>query len=240
MISFKNTIIGYDKSLIQTGELQLESGKFYSLIGKNGIGKTTLFNTLLGLVPAFDGEILINGQNIHAISPMQRARTVSHVPSRFEGVQHLTARDYIAMGRAPYTNFLGTISPEDWQIVDKVIAQLGIQHFSERDTSQLSDGERQIASIAKALVQQTPVILLDEPTAFLDYANRMSVQKILKEIAAISNVCIVQSSHDLELCIEFSDRLLVIDAVSKQVTEMTEGNFSKSKVIEVSFPELVI
>lgn len=237
MIRFKETIIGYGHALISTGELELEKGRFYSLIGKNGIGKTTLFNTLLGLVPTFGGKILIDGEDIHAIAPSRRARIVAHVPSRFEGVQHLSARDYIAMGRAPYTNFLGTIAPEDWQIVDAVIAQLGIAHFSERDTSQLSDGERQIASIAKALVQQTPVILLDEPTAFLDYANRMAVQRILKEIAQASQVCIVQSSHDLELCIEFSDRLLVIDATHKKVVEMREGGFSKAGVIEVAFPQ---
>lgn len=236
MIFFENTGIGYDKLLIQTNGLTLERGKFYSLIGKNGIGKTTLFNTLLGLIPAFGGKILVEQKNIHTLSPAGRAKMVAHVPSRFEGVQHLSARDYIAMGRAPYTNFLGKTAPEDWQIVDTVISQLGIAHLSERDTSQLSDGERQIASIAKALVQQTPIILLDEPTAFLDYANRLAVQKLLKEVAKASNVCIVQSSHDLELCLEFSDRLLVIDPVSRQIVDLENEDLPKSEVIRIAFP----
>lgn len=236
MIRFQNTSIGYEKRLIQIEDLQLERGKLYSLIGKNGIGKTTLFNTLLGLIPTFEGEILFEGKNIHTVPPAVRARMVAHVPSRFEGVQHLTARDYIAMGRAPYTNFLGKNSPEDWQITDQVIAQLGIGHLSEKDTSRLSDGERQIASIAKALVQQTPVILLDEPTAFLDYANKMAVQQILQKIAHASDVCIVQSSHDLELCLEFSDELLIVDA--QQKTIIHQSDTSKQEVIAIAFPSL--
>ena len=235
MITFRKVHIGYTSSLIHVNEMCLEKGFFYTVIGKNGIGKTTLMNTLLGLIPALDGEILIDSKNISKMPVSERAKMVAYVPSRFEGVQHLSARDYIAMGRAPYTNFTGKLSLADLQIVDDVIVQLGIQHLSEKDTSRLSDGERQIASIAKALVQQTPVILLDEPTAFLDYANRMSVQRILKEVARVSDVCILQSSHDLELCIEFSDKLLVIDAQTKKVVHLENENLSRQQVIEIAF-----
>lgn len=237
MIRFKDTHIGYTKSLIHTGDMELVNGCFYTLVGRNGIGKTTLMNSLLGLIPAFGGEIFIDGKNIRKTPITERARMVAYVPSRFEGVQHLSAREYISMGRAPYTNFLGKPSVEDKAIVERIIDQLGIRHFSERDTSQLSDGERQIASIAKALVQQTSVILLDEPTAFLDYANRMAVQRILKEIARVSNVCILQSSHDLELCLEFSDRLLIIDSKTKKAVQLGNENLTRKAVIEIAFPE---
>lgn len=236
MIRFRDTSIGYDRSLVAVTELSLQRGRLYSLIGRNGAGKTTLFNTLLGLIPALEGSIWADGRNIHSVSPVERARIVAYVPSRFEGVQHLNTRDYIAMGRAPYTNFLGRNGPEDWKIVDAVIAQLGIGYLSDKDTSRLSDGERQIASIARALVQQTPVILLDEPTAFLDYANKIAVQRILREIAHGSGVCIVQSSHDLELCMEYSDGLLIIDQSEKTIVSRDCGTSTKAEVIAIAFP----
>jgi iron complex transport system ATP-binding protein len=235
MIELKNIEIGYHSALLSIENLVLETGKFYAIIGKNGIGKTTFIHTVLGLIPTIKGEIDINGQNIHQISANQRAKLVAHVPSKFEGVQHLSTRDFIAMGRAPYTNFLGKLAEEDWKLVDEISAELGIQSFLQKDTSELSDGERQIASIAKALVQKTPVIVLDEPTAFLDYANRMSVQKLLQKVAKNTNVCIIQSSHDLELCLEFADEMLIVEPNKKTIVPINRANCSKEKVIEIAF-----
>lgn len=235
MIELKNIEIGYHSALLTIENLVLETGKFYAIIGKNGIGKTTFIHTVLGLIPAMKGEIEINSQNIHRISANQRAKLVAHVPSKFEGVQHLSTRDFIAMGRAPYTNFLGKLAEEDWKLVDEISAELGIESFLQKDTSELSDGERQIASIAKALVQKTPVIVLDEPTAFLDYANRMSVQKLLQKVAKNTNVCIIQSSHDLELCLEFADEMLIVEPNKKTIIPIVRANCSKEKVIEIAF-----
>lgn len=235
MITFKNTVAGYHKGLIHTGELELKPGKLYTLIGRNGIGKTTLLNTLLGLIPPFEGKVLINGRNIHDISLLERAKLVAHVPSGFSGVQHLSTRDYIAMGRAPYTNFLGKPGIEDLRIVEDTIEQLNMQHLAQKDTSKLSDGERQIASIAKALAQKTPLILLDEPTAFLDYANRMSVLALLRKIAHESDICILQTSHDLELCLEFSDELLVIAPEHKRIHQIINNHIPKQQIIDIAF-----
>lgn len=235
MIQLKNIEIGYHSALLSIENLFLETGKFYAIIGKNGIGKTTFIHTVLGLIPAIKGEIEIKSQNIHRISANQRAKLVAHVPSKFEGVQHLSTRDFIAMGRAPYTNFLGKLAEEDWKLVDEISAELGIESFLQKDTSELSDGERQIASIAKALVQKTPVIVLDEPTAFLDYANRMSVQKLLQKVAKNANVCIIQSSHDLELCLEFADEMLIVEPNIKTIIPINRANCSKEKVLEIAF-----
>ncbi len=235
MIQLKNVEIGYRSALLNIENLVLETGKFYAIIGKNGIGKTTFIHTILGLIPAIKGEIEINNQNIHRISANHRAKLVAHVPSKFEGVQHLSTRDFIAMGRAPYTNFLGKLAEEDWKLVDEISAELGIESFLQKDTSELSDGERQIAYIAKALVQKTPVIVLDEPTAFLDYANRMSVQKLLQKVAKNANVCIIQSSHDLELCLEFADEMLIVEPNKKTIIPINRANCSKEKVIEIAF-----
>jgi iron complex transport system ATP-binding protein len=235
MIQLKDVEIGYRSALLNIENLVLETGKFYAIIGKNGIGKTTFIHTILGLIPAIKGEIEINNQNIHRISANQRAKLVAHVPSKFEGVQHLSTRDFIAMGRAPYTNFLGKLAEEDWKLVDEISAELGIESFLQKDTSELSDGERQIASIAKALVQKTPVIVLDEPTAFLDYANRMSVQKLLQKVAKNANVCIIQSSHDLELCLEFADEMLIVEPNKKTIIPINRANCNKEQVIEIAF-----
>jgi iron complex transport system ATP-binding protein len=235
MIQLKDVEIGYRSALLNIENLVLETGKFYAIIGKNGIGKTTFIHTILGLIPAIKGEIEINNQNIHRISANQRAKLVAHVPSKFEGVQHLSTRDFIAMGRAPYTNFLGKLAEEDWKLVDEISAELGIESFLQKDTSELSDGERQIASIAKALVQKTPVIVLDEPTAFLDYANRMSVQKLLQKVAKNANVCIIQSSHDLELCLEFADKMLIVEPNKKTIIPINRANCNKEQVIEIAF-----
>jgi len=235
MIQLQKVEIGYRSVLLTIDNLTLETGKFYAIVGKNGIGKTTFIHTILGLIPTISGEIEINHQNIHQISANQKAKLVAHVPSKFEGVQHLSAKDFIAMGRAPYTNFLGKLAQEDWLIVDEITAELGIESLLNKDTSELSDGERQIASIAKALVQKTPVIVLDEPTAFLDYANRMAVQKLLQKVAKNANVCIIQSSHDLELCLEFADEMLIIEPNNKTIIPLNSANCSKEKVIEIAF-----
>ena len=235
MIEFKQTHIGYTQLLIDVSDLKLESGKLYTLIGRNGTGKTTLLNTLLGITRPLKGEIYINQKNTSALKPKEKAHLVAYVPSLFVGVQNLSTRDYIAMGRAPYTNFTGKLTAEDWTIVDEVISKLNMEHLALKDTSKLSDGERQIATIAKALTQQTNVILLDEPTAFLDYANRMSVLKILKQISEELHVCILQTSHDLELCIEFSDTLLIIDSIEKKIIPLVGKTTSKNEIVAIAF-----
>lgn len=235
MIEFKQTQIGYNQLLINLEALTLQSGKLYTIIGRNGTGKTTLLNTLLGIVQPIKGEIYINQKNTVLLKPKEKAQLVSHVPSLFAGVQNLNTRDYIAMGRAPYTNFIGKLSPKDLDLVDSIIAKLNMEHLALKDTSKLSDGERQIATIAKALTQQTKVILLDEPTAFLDYANRMSVLKILKQISLEMGVCILQTSHDLELCMEFSDTILVIDSIEKKIVPLEAKTCLKSEIVTIAF-----
>jgi iron complex transport system ATP-binding protein len=236
MVEFTNIQIGYRETLIYIDKLQLNRGKLYTLIGKNGIGKTTLLDTLSGITHPVKGNIFIAEKNIHQLKSVEKAKLVAHVPSKFEGIQHLSVKEYISMGRIPYTNFIGNFSSEDLDIVSQVIEKLNIQHLTNKDTSQLSDGERQIASIGKSLVQQTPVILLDEPTAFLDYANRMSVLSMLKKIAHESNICILQTSHDLELCLEFSDELLIVDPKQKKIELLHNENLNKYSIIELAFP----
>jgi iron complex transport system ATP-binding protein len=124
------------------------------------------------------------------------------VDTRFEGVEYLKVKDYLALGRAPFTDAFGRMDSKDWQIVEEVSSDLSIQHLLEKNTDQISDGERQLCSVGRAFVQETPVILLDEPTAFLDYINRKKLVELLVRLSRDKKKCIVLSTHDLDLCLD--------------------------------------
>lgn len=196
-------------------ELTLKPGQLVSLIGPNGSGKTTFLNTLLGIIKPLHGDISVDGQPIDSMRQMDRVKTFSHVSSKFEGVSHLTVFELIALGRAPYTNLLNVLRPEDHEIINSIIEQLGLAHLKDKFTTSISDGERQIAMIGKALAQQSKIIILDEPTAFLDYANRIKVIKLLKDIALNHSKVILLSTHNIELGLEYSHTILAVTPKNK-------------------------
>lgn len=235
MLQLKNIDIGFHSKLFSIPEMELKNGKLYTLIGKNGAGKSTLFQSLLKQVKVLKGEVILQSNNINNLSINNLAKYISFVSSRFDGVQHLNVYDYIALGRSPYTNLIGTLSPQDHTLIASMIEKLGITALQHKDTTQLSDGERQICAIAKALVQQTPILLLDEPSAFLDYANRIKILVLLKKLAKELQLCIIQSSHDLELSLEYSDEFLVIDDKTKELVLLNNQGLSKKDLIEKAF-----
>lgn len=204
MIQLTQVIIGYKSELLRSGYLQLTLGNVYALIGRNGIGKSTFIQTIAGLQKPIAGEISIEGQSISEFNMKEMAETISLVDTRFEGVEYLKVKDYLALGRAPYTDAFGSLSSRDWQIVQNVASDLAITHLLEKYTDQISDGERQLCSVARSFVQETPVILLDEPTAFLDYINRKNLLELLVSLSIEKNKCIVMSTHDLDLCLDQS------------------------------------
>jgi iron complex transport system ATP-binding protein len=131
------------------------------------------------------------------------------VETRFEGVEYLTVKDYLALGRAPFTDAYGRMTSVDWEIVQKTAADLSIGHLLEKNTDCISDGERQLCAVGRAFVQETPIILLDEPTAFLDYINRNKLLEILVALASKKNKCIILSTHDIDLCLDQAVPLLL-------------------------------
>jgi len=235
VLSLKDISIGFQTNLFTIPEMELEKGKLYTLIGKNGAGKSTFFQSLLKQVAVLDGEVKLELIDIKKLNINNLSKIISFVSSRFEGVQHLKVYDYIALGRSPYTNLIGTLSPHDHELIASIIEKLGIKSLQDKDTTQLSDGERQICAIAKALVQQTPILLLDEPSAFLDYANRIKILELLKQLAKELQLCIIQSSHDLELSLEFSDEFLVINNKTKELILLKNQDLSKKELIELAF-----
>ena len=235
MIDLKQIEIGHKSLLFTVENLQLMKGKMYVLIGANGSGKTTFLQSILGINKPLKGEILISGDSILKLNRIQKAKTISFVSSKFDGIDYLKAKDYISLGRTPYTNALGRLSENDLKVVSETIELLELQDLQNIFTTDLSDGERQLSAIARAITQQTDIIILDEPTAFLDYANRKKVMEVMKKISIELNKCVIVSSHDLELCLESEIDLLVVNKKRKELTFHKANSLTKSELIEIGF-----
>lgn len=241
MLKFEDVHIGFSKTkgslrrlLFKSGVIQFNSGEFIAVIGPNGSGKTTFFNTLLGLQEPLEGKISFEGTNWNDVDRKEKTKILSFVPSKFLGVNHLTIQDLIAMGRAPYTNILNQLTEKDHEIIDKVVQQLGLTPLLQENTLNLSDGERQTAMIGKALAQEASIMILDEPTAFLDYNNRRKVLELLSGISKENNQLTLISSHDLDLCFHYCSRVIAIDIENNQLLDF-KTPFNKKEIIQKVF-----
>ncbi|MEG1607655.1 MAG: ABC transporter ATP-binding protein [Mucinivorans sp.] len=185
-------------------------GELIALVGRNGSGKSTLLRSLAGLVRPRAGQILVDGEDIFAMSSSARARKVAYVSTEAVRVAHLRVWDVVAMGRAPYMGWSGALSPGDTKAVEQALDQVQMSSFAKVPLMRLSDGERQRVMVARAMAQETPMVLLDEPTAFLDLPNRMSTTKLLYHLAHKTGKMILFSTHELHLAMELSDLLWII------------------------------
>ena len=185
----------------------IKGGELTCLIGANGAGKSTLLRTLAGFLPAMGGTIRIGGKGIGDYSPKELARTVSIVLTEKPDVASMTVGEMVCLGRSPYTGFWGNYSGDDRRVAAEAMATVGIRRLEGRKVSTLSDGERQKAMIAKALAQQAPVMLLDEPTAFLDYQSKVETMRLLRRIARQTGKVVFMSTHDLDLALQTADTL---------------------------------
>ncbi|MBF1412175.1 MAG: ABC transporter ATP-binding protein [Prevotella histicola] len=212
-ITLSHLSVGYKigHAVVSDINLTLQSGKLASLIGANGVGKSTLLKTLTGFLPKLEGSLLLDGKDISEFSQRALARQTSIVLTQKPEVQNLTVEEIVGLGRSPYTGFFGKLHANDQQIVDESITAVGIQKLKNRMIQTLSDGERQKVMIAKALAQQTPVIFLDEPTAFLDFSSKVETFQLLQRMAHEMGKLVLLSTHDLELAVRFSDTLLQVN-----------------------------
>ncbi len=188
-------------------DLTLYAGEVTCLLGLNGAGKSTLLRTLCGFQPPLGGDIELMGKSLGAYSPGDFSRLVGVVLTEKTNAGGITVYELVSLGRHPYTGFFGRLRPEDRRIVDESLTAAGIAHKAHDYVSELSDGERQKAMIAKALAQQCPIILLDEPTAFLDVTSRIETMVLLHKLAAGQHKAILLSTHDLDLAIQLGDCL---------------------------------
>lgn len=204
--------IGYQtkhgvKSVAEHISGAIRSGELTCLLGANGVGKSTLLRTLSAFQPKTSGQIVIEGRELDTYTDKELSRRIGVVLTEKPDVRNMTVREMVSLGRSPYTGFWGTYSRDDLQIVDEAIAQVGIETLSCRLVQTLSDGERQKVMIAKALAQQTPVIYLDEPTAFLDYPSKVEVLQLLRRISRTAGKIIFLSTHDVELALQLADTI---------------------------------
>lgn len=212
-IILKDLSIGYQtkhgvKTVAEGINGSIRSGELTCLLGANGVGKSTLLRTLSAFQPAISGKVLFADQReISSFSDKELSRLIGVVLTEKPDVRIMSVRELVALGRSPYTGFWGTCSEEDLSIVDEAIAKVGITALSRRPVHTLSDGERQKVMIAKALAQQTPVIFLDEPTAFLDYPSKVEVLQLLRDICRSTRKTVFLSTHDVELALQLADTI---------------------------------
>jgi len=208
MIELKNLTTGYGERIVARNiNSILPGGNLISLLGPNGIGKSTLLRTLCAFQPAISGDIIIDGTSVKELTQTQLSRIISVVLTERPDVRAMTVHDLVSLGRSPYTGFWGRLDEEDELQVNQAINQVGISELSDREIGTLSDGELQKAMIAKALSQQTPIILLDEPTAFLDFPSKVEMMRMLRRLAHEMNKTIFLSTHDVEMALQLSDQL---------------------------------
>ena len=215
VIQGKDLSIGYrtgkkEKIVHQHLNFQLHAGELTCLLGANGAGKSTLLRTLSASQPSLKGELLILDKTVSAYTEKERSRTIGVVLTDKTFTGGLSVYELVALGRQPHTGFFGRLTKEDRRIVEEAMENVGIAHKARNYTAELSDGERQKVMIAKALVQECPLILLDEPTAFLDVVSRIEIMHLLHRLAIEQNKAILLSTHDIEQALVLSDKLWLL------------------------------
>ena len=187
--------------------LKALKGEMVTLIGGNGVGKSTLLKTIAGFQPPLSGQLLIHQKAIYQYRPVELSRQMSFVSTENVKLSNLTVEELVGLGRYPYTNWFGMLEEEDHCIIKEAIRKVGLSGYENRMLNFISDGERQRAMIARALAQDTNIIVLDEPTAFLDIANKYEIMQILHQLVNQEGKCVILSSHDFHTALAMSDRI---------------------------------
>ncbi len=212
--------IGYGTQAIARDlTIQAQAGEIICLLGQNGCGKSTLLRTLCGLQPALEGAFHVHTEcgmrTIASLSQAEKAKLIALVLTERLSIENTRVHDVVAMGRYPYSSFLGGLTQEDEQIITTSLEQVGLYHKATEFFNCLSDGEKQRVLIAKALAQQTPLILLDEPTAHLDLPNRIRILLLLRELAHTQGKCVIISTHELDLALQLADTIWLFQTNDK-------------------------
>jgi len=237
MVELTNLSIGYtskkEKNIILKGiNAKLEKGKLTCFLGRNGAGKSTLLKTVLGVLDPLDGEIIIDGEILHEISANKRSRKISAVLTDVVRTEHISVEEFVALGRIPHTNWKGSLEEIDKKHIANAIEICEIEDIKNKIISELSDGQLQKVNIARAICQDTDLILLDEPTAHLDVSNKFKVFEILRKLAIDYKKSIFIITHDLELAFQNADMLWVIDKDGIMQSGVTEDLLLDKKIID--------
>lgn len=236
----KGLSIGYshkkaDTVIAKDINLSLQKGSLVALIGANGIGKSTLLRTLTHIQKPLSGSILLNGRELTSYSSKELAQNLSLVLTESLPPSNLTVFELVALGRQPYTNWLGTLSQEDVAQVNNAITLTQIEHLADKKHYEISDGQLQKVLIARALAQDTPLIILDEPTTHLDLLHKVSLLRLLKKLANETGKCILYSTHDLELALQLSSQIIVM--TKESIVQDTPANLIANKIFDKLFDD---
>ena len=215
-IEVRNLTTGYHtkhRNIVVTSGIngKLHRGRLTCLLGPNGAGKSTLLRTLCAFQPTLAGDIVVEGKSLKNYTEQELSKVISIVLTDRLHLNDMTMEELVGMGRSPYTGFWGRLSEADRHIINEVIALVNIEHLRGRLMQTLSDGERQKVMIAKALAQETPIIILDEPTAFLDYPSKVEIMQLLQQLSRKKNKTIFLSTHDLELALQIADSVWLMN-----------------------------
>lgn len=207
--------IGYTSKKVQhiiasDIDLSLKKGKLIALIGANGIGKSTLLRTITGIQKPLSGTVSLNEKNIHELNSLTLAQNLSVVLTEKLPPSNLTVWELIALGRQPYTNWIGKLTDKDIEKINEAIELTQISHLASKKHYEISDGQLQIVLIARALAQDTPLIILDEPTTHLDLLHKVVLFKLLKKLTQETGKCILFSTHDIDMAIQLSDEMIIM------------------------------
>lgn len=238
ILSAKQLSIGYSNKkesavIADAINIILSQGKLIALIGANGIGKSTLLRTLTGIQQPLKGTVILKGKKVSEYNAKELAQTLGIVLTESLPPSNLTVFELVALGRQPYTNWLGTLSPEDIEQVNKAIQLTQIEHLIHKRHFEISDGQLQKVLIARALTQDTPLIILDEPTTHLDLLHKVNLLRLLKRLTSETGKCILYSTHDLDLALQLSDEMVVM--TPRSVTQDTPKNLIINKVFDKLF-----
>lgn len=232
MIQLSNISLAFgERTLIEGASTHFECGEMVALLGRNGTGKSTLLRAIAKLGEVAKGDIIIDGKAISDIDIRTFARLVAFVNTERVDIDSLSAYDLVAIGRSPYTDWMGRLTKRDREIIERSMQITGVDKLADRMVETLSDGECQRVMIARALAQDTPVILLDEPTAFLDLPNRYELCTLLSRLAHDEGKLILFSTHELDIALTLADSIALVDTprlVHMPTTEMiSSGNLER-------------
>ena len=239
MIRFQSLSLGYgSRILIDSLSATVKRGELTALVGRNGTGKSTLLRAITGLGERKGGDILLGDKSIDSLSTAELATMVAFVTTDKVRIANLRCRDVVALGRAPYTNWIGRMQEQDEEIVMRSMELVGMSDYADKTMDRMSDGECQRIMIARALAQQTPIILLDEPTAFLDMPNRYELCTLLQRLAHEEQKCILFSTHELDIALALCDSIAIISP--PQLHLLPTEEMVKSGYIEKLFTSGIV
>lgn len=228
-ITLNEVAVGYNNEVVLKGvSFDVYPGEFICILGSNGKGKSTLLKSLMGILPIISGDIVLKGKILESIRAEDKAKHMAVVLTDSISQVNMKVRDVVSTGRYPYMSWNTKLSASDQSIIDFALTQVGALQHADRWIAELSDGERQRVVLARSLAQETDLLLLDEPTAFLDLAHTMEVCAMLKKLTQQTPKSIIMSTHDWAVAMEIADRIFWIDEASNfnvlDVLELKNGN----------------